>query len=213
MNKQSFANNQFSYAGFFIRLLARLFDLSLWFTILVLIVFFLDLGHKGIRDLFISGSFVIIFLFFIDFLDCLYLSLTTSFWGGSLGKLIAGLYVIDANGQKLSLFKTFFRYLVGYKAAALLFGLGFFWIIKDRQKQGWHDQLTGSYVVYQRKNRFWLLLLSLILILFFNFLLLLKITNAIADNQILQKEIQNIKSSYEEVIKNQSITPSPFVTI
>jgi len=36
---------------------------------------------------------------------------------------------------------------VGYFIAFLPVGLGFFWIIWDKRKQGWHDKIAGTVVV------------------------------------------------------------------
>ena len=40
-----------------------------------------------------------------------------------------------------------------YIPSFLLFGLGFFWIGVDKRKQGWHDKLARTVVVYKKPVR------------------------------------------------------------
>lgn len=102
----------------------------------------------------------------------------TTRFGGTPGKLITGLRITDMEGYNLSVKKSLFRYTIGYAFSFLLFAAGFWAIIKDPLKQGWHDKATGSKVIMVA-NR-WLPSLILI-ILFYSlhaFLLVTAITNA-----------------------------------
>jgi len=89
--------------------------------------------------------FYVVFISF--FVNVCYLSFTTYYFGGSIGKLLMGMKVCDGRGRNLSMKMSFFRYLVGYPLAKILFGFGFLWVIKDERKQGFHDKMTGSFVV------------------------------------------------------------------
>jgi uncharacterized RDD family membrane protein YckC len=71
----------------------------------------------------------------------------TYYAGGTLGKLLTGLKIISHNGQKLSFKRVIFRQTIGYQFAALLFGAGFWAILKDPENRGWHDKAISSKVI------------------------------------------------------------------
>jgi uncharacterized RDD family membrane protein YckC len=33
-----------------------------------------------------------------------------------------------------------------------VFGLGFLWVLRDPERQGWHDRIAGTYVVKVPRN-------------------------------------------------------------
>lgn len=70
-----------------------------------------------------------------------------NFIRSSLGKIIFKAYIVDASGNKASFGQLFVRY-IGYFVSLAFFGLGFIWIAFDNRKQGWHDKMAGTIVVY-----------------------------------------------------------------
>ena len=44
--------------------------------------------------------------------------------------------------------KGFLRW-IGMIISSLVIGLGFLWILIDKNKQGWHDKIAGTYVVVE----------------------------------------------------------------
>ncbi len=72
------------------------------------------------------------------------------FWstsGQTPGKAILGLKIVRADGgAKLGLGKAILR-LIGYAISGIVIYLGFLWIIWDKEKQGWHDKIAGTYVI------------------------------------------------------------------
>jgi uncharacterized RDD family membrane protein YckC len=73
------------------------------------------------------------------------------FWattGQTPGKRILGLKVIGLNGETdgIGYRAAVLRYL-GYMVSAIVFFLGYLWIIGDPEKQGWHDKIAGTHVV------------------------------------------------------------------
>ena len=72
------------------------------------------------------------------------------FWttdGQTMGKTIIGLKVIRTDGTQLSVGRALLRY-IGYIVSASLFSIGFLWAAFDPKRQGWHDKLAGTLVVY-----------------------------------------------------------------
>ena len=71
------------------------------------------------------------------------------FWtllGRTPGMMVFGLRVVAADGGAPGAGRSVVRAL-GYWVSAILF-IGFAWIAIDRQRQGFHDKLAGTYVVY-----------------------------------------------------------------
>ncbi len=72
------------------------------------------------------------------------------FWvlaGYTPGKALMGLRIITTDGRKISFFRALLRYLA-YFLSAVLFFMGFLWIFVDRRRQGWHDKIANTYVIY-----------------------------------------------------------------
>ena len=72
------------------------------------------------------------------------------FWmtsGQTLGKALMGVRVISVSGRPLTFFQALFRFLL-YPVSAMFFFLGFLWVLADNQRQGWHDNLARTYVIY-----------------------------------------------------------------
>ena len=71
------------------------------------------------------------------------------FWstrGQTPGKMIMGIKIVTTDGGPIGVGKAILR-LIGYAISAIVFYLGFLWIIWDKDKQGWHDKIAGTYVV------------------------------------------------------------------
>jgi uncharacterized RDD family membrane protein YckC len=72
------------------------------------------------------------------------------FWsvaGTTPGKAVMGLGVVTRDGRRLSLVRSMVR-LFGYVLSTLLYGLGYLWIAIDNWREGWHDKIARTAVVY-----------------------------------------------------------------
>ena len=72
------------------------------------------------------------------------------FWsttGQTVGKMAMGLKVINVNtGAPPDAATAALRY-VGYIISGIPFYLGFFWVIWDEHKEGWHDKIAKTRVI------------------------------------------------------------------
>jgi uncharacterized RDD family membrane protein YckC len=71
------------------------------------------------------------------------------FWtwrGTTLGGIICNLRVVRVDGGPLQFSEALVRGLTGIFSLAVL-GLGFLWILRDPERQGWHDRVAGTFVV------------------------------------------------------------------
>ena len=62
---------------------------------------------------------------------------------------------IQAQGKNLSFWKGLFRNYIGYIVSGSVAYLGFIWILKDKNRQGWHDMMVDSIVVVKNKMMIW----------------------------------------------------------
>lgn len=65
----------------------------------------------------------------------------------TIGKSIMGLQVVPLKGGRIGVLRATLRYL-GYIVSIIPLFFGFVWILFSRKRQGWHDKIAGTCVVY-----------------------------------------------------------------
>lgn len=133
----------YTYAGFWIRFAAMLID-SFLFAVMF-IPFALVFGPD---DYYTADTFR--FTVFDGVEQLISAVVYIGFWmqlSATPGKLLLNLKIVDAeSGSPIKLSQAIIRYL-GYFVSAAVFFLGYFWIIFDAKKQGWHDKMASTVVV------------------------------------------------------------------
>jgi len=67
--------------------------------------------------------------------------------GQTFGKMVCGIRVFDlARGGPIGYGRAFIRY-ISRLLSLVVFLLGYFWMLWDKEKQTWHDKFAGSVVV------------------------------------------------------------------
>lgn len=129
------------YAGFWIRFCAFILDTLVFAPIGILI---------GVLDNFISvlsawtlGSWVIGWLYFS--------LMESSGWQATLGKRLCGIHVTDMNGNRITFGHATGRYFAKILSWATLY-IGYLMAAFTEKKQGLHDILAGTLVVYGRPD-------------------------------------------------------------
>ena len=69
-------------------------------------------------------------------------------WQGTVGKRIMGIMVTDLNGQRLSFRRAIWRQVLHVGTIASL-GITYLLMVFSPKKQGRHDKLAGSLVIYR----------------------------------------------------------------
>jgi len=118
------------YMGFWIRFVATIID--------GIIISFVSFAFSHIWGL-LSPIFLVV--------PWLYNWLFTGLRGQTLGKMAVGIKVVNAEGSMPGLGIAALREIPGKIVSSIVICLGFFWIIWDVRKQGWHDKITRTYVV------------------------------------------------------------------
>ena len=106
---------------------------------------------------------VILVVFVWQFLDpiardnaifLLMLAYFIGFWtwkGTTVGGIICQLRVVKVDGTPIRFVDALVRGLSAIFSTIVL-GLGFFWIVRDPERQAWHDRIAGTYVVRVPRN-------------------------------------------------------------
>lgn len=76
-----------------------------------------------------------------------YLLVCWSVLGQTPGMMLMGLRIVRTNGRKMTFGHALLRY-VGCLLSVVPLFLGFLWILVDPRRQGWHDKLGGTCVIY-----------------------------------------------------------------
>jgi len=138
------------YAGFWRRSVATSVDAA-WLVALVLILlhFFDPLTSQQLYEL-LDGEGLSVNWKSIIINDILPAILVIGLWyhyAATPGKWLVDCEIVDAStGKPPSLMQLIVRYLA-YIVSALPLGLGFFWILWDKRKQGWHDKIARTVVI------------------------------------------------------------------
>lgn len=142
------------YGGPLTRLLAVMIDsavVSFGFTLLLASsVFVLGLVAPGFEIPEISGFFYGLSLLVFSFL---YLWVSYTVFGKTIGKMTLGLRVVSADGQiAMSSRQPLIRVLI-YPLSFLVLGLGLLGVVFNPQRRAWHDRLAKTSVVYDWGSR------------------------------------------------------------
>jgi len=132
------------YAGFWIRMLATILD-ALW----ILGVVYGTLWYLIGLDIFKPHSETTIIRIFLEWVFPSFVVII--FWiisSATPGKMVLKLKIVSAETfgpvKKHNLLLRYMAYLIS--AAPLC--LGYLWIAFDKKKQGWHDKIANTVVIY-----------------------------------------------------------------
>jgi uncharacterized RDD family membrane protein YckC len=143
------------YAGFVSRLLAFGIDIAVIVILLVSFVWLTtavarlfpttlfdpsDLMHLAVVGVIILVTSAVYFLFF------------WTLAGQTPGKMLLGLRVVSLDGSRITFWQALRRF-AGYFLSAWALYIGYFWVLIDNRRQGWHDKLAGTIVVYTWEAR------------------------------------------------------------
>ena len=144
------ATPEVKYAGFWKRLLASVVDLGatslIFFSLAIILPILLGprLGVPGGRVILVSGAVAGLLIAWLY-----WALMENSAQQGTVGKVLLGIVVTDAEGNRMSFGKATVRHF-GKVASALPVLAGFILAGFTAKKQGLHDLITGSLVVMKQ---------------------------------------------------------------
>jgi uncharacterized RDD family membrane protein YckC len=110
-----------------------------------LAAFLIDIFAVGVASAFLSEVFDIDGPFFFP-LGLIYLIVFWTLKQTTLGGIVCQIRLVRTDGTALTFADSLVRGLAGIFSLALL-GLGALWILRDPERQAWHDKVAGTYVV------------------------------------------------------------------
>ena len=138
------------YAGFVSRMLAYGIDIVVIVVMLIAFGWLVDtvttlfppvlIDPESLLQLAIAGLVVIL-------TAAIYYLFFWTLTGQTPGKMLLGLRIVSLDGSRVTLWQALRRF-VGYFLSALALYAGYWWVLIDNRRQGWHDKLAGTIVVY-----------------------------------------------------------------
>ncbi|WP_080760075.1 RDD family protein [Pseudoalteromonas luteoviolacea] len=142
-------NEEYSFVGFWPRFWASIVDT------IVIVLITLPLIHLVYGEAYwgsgrvasIESNFLISYI--------LPLAVVILFWlykSATPGKMVVHAKIVDVKtGENLTTKQSFIRY-VAYYVSLIPLGIGFLWVAWDPKKQGWHDKIAGTVVIYSNRD-------------------------------------------------------------
>lgn len=136
-----------AYAGFASRAVALIIDLAIDALLLTIISVTIRLLQEAVR----YSELTVALLNWLQITMSLTLLIGYFIFGWMLagqtvGMALMGVRVVRTNGQYVTLWVAV-RRLVGMLISSILF-LGYLWVLVDDRRQGFHDKIAGTYVIY-----------------------------------------------------------------
>jgi uncharacterized RDD family membrane protein YckC len=142
------------YAGPLTRLIAVRFDsvvVTFGFTLLVAgLVFVIRLF---VPEFEIPESSGIAYGITLTVWSFLYLWVSYTVFGKTIGKMILGVRVVSADGHVVLRARQTFIRVITYPISFILFGIGLLGIVFNRERRAWHDRFAKTAVVYDWGSR------------------------------------------------------------
>lgn len=151
---------QGQYAGFVSRFLAYVIDILVIVATVTIVGLTVDtilrfFGLQELFDRFLEAQNVLgdilratVLLGSVASIAIGYFVVGWTVTGGlTVGKVLLGLRIVPLNGAKISLWRSLVRYFAFLLSVIVLF-LGVLWILISDRRQGWHDKIARTCVIY-----------------------------------------------------------------
>ncbi len=135
-------------APFYLRCAALFIDYMLFLALpLGWLMFYTFLGSAS-SNITVSGTI----WFFAGLMWMVNFLLLPLFRGQTIGKMLAGITILNTDGTPVRLFGIFKRNIIGYFLTLLTLGIGFLISSVNKSGRALHDYVAGTVVVYGRKT-------------------------------------------------------------
>lgn len=180
-------NTKMQNGGFFPRFVAQMIDtllLALPEFIALYFVFQVSSWSEVISRSIAAITFVVMPMWLVRIVYYMYF---ISRKGKTIGKASLGLEIVGEKNKNITAWWALFRETIGKSISSFIFGLGFLWIIKDKNNLAWHDYLAGTNV-RKKEDRTMLGIMILLILLFIHISLYYNISSSVLHNSSLVEE-------------------------
>lgn len=147
MNEKN--QNQYQFAGFWVRLTAYFIDS---FILLIPILLISVLAGFPLEKISFEEMPWFLTLLFVAIVWGYNIFFLTKY-GTTIGKKVFRIKVIGSDGNIIGLKNAVLRETIGRILSSLFFSLGYIWVAFDSKKQAWHDKIARSYVILTQPLR------------------------------------------------------------
>lgn len=140
------------YAGFFVRLAAYIIDILIINMGLLFVRFaaLFSVGALFSKKVFFEYSFIGIISIIVT---SVYFVILTYFSGQTIGKMAMNIKVVSTEDRQMSFFEVFVRETFGRFLSSFIANIGYIIIGPNKEKQGLHDIICDTRVVYVNKYK------------------------------------------------------------
>jgi uncharacterized RDD family membrane protein YckC len=141
-------------AGFITRLIAYMMDVAILAGVIAVGGWLAVLADGVIVAMGVDArvDLATIFVFMIPFIIGSYFVFFWALTGRTIGKWFMGLKIIGRGGKTISVRQAILRF-IGYGVSAIVFWMGYLWVIVDDERQAWHDHMAKTWVIYDYERR------------------------------------------------------------
>lgn len=148
----AYNNDNYTYAGFFVRFAAFLLDMLIVNVLLLFVKIPVWCLKLAFEDTFLFSPVLFSFTIF-DIIYYLltvgYFILATYYCGTTFGKYLMKIRVVSKDGEPLTFMSVLIRETVGRYLSSIILYIGYMLAAWDDEKQGLHDRIADTYVVYK----------------------------------------------------------------
>ena len=161
---------QGQYAGFISRAVGVSIDFTIVYLVIVVLAWFsagalsmvgIDVSNCPSSDVSAPFTFLKMSVCYIahwalvalvGFGPAIYFILFWTLGGQTIGDYLVGVKIVRTDGGDIGFIRALIRWL-GFLLCVLTLGVGFLWVIIDDRREGWHDKLARTCVVYAWQAR------------------------------------------------------------
>lgn len=141
-------------AGFVTRLIAYMMDVAILAGVIAVGGWLALLADSVLETMGLETRVALaaVFVILIPFIIGSYFVFFWALTGRTIGKWFMGLKIIASDNKQLSIGQALWRF-IGYGVSAVVFWMGYLWVIIDDERQAWHDHMAKTWVIYDYERR------------------------------------------------------------
>lgn len=136
-----------NFAGFWVRLVAYLIDAAILGIVQFVISLALGFAGGSLTDNGGNMAMAMISALCGMVISIAYAVFFTGYNGQTPGKMALRIQVVRCDGTPMTYGRAFLREVIGKFASGIILGIGYLMVAFDRNKQGLHDRIAGTYVI------------------------------------------------------------------
>jgi len=135
------------FAGFWVRLVAYLIDATILGIVQFVVSLALGFAGGSLTDNGGDMAMAMISALCGMVISIAYAVFFTGYNGQTPGKMALRIQVVRCDGTPMTYGRAFLREVIGKFASGIILGIGYLMVAFDRNKQGLHDRIAGTYVI------------------------------------------------------------------